>query len=211
MSGRFSYLFASLLLLFILYPFFADGSMASVVWNLVFSAIVLSSIYTERSNRRRLIFALCLGLPILMLRWLDLFLQYQILPLTTNGLGLPFFVFITINTLSRVLKAKQVTADTLLGAASIYLLLGLTWAALFSSMERLHPGSFSIPASQSDWSDFIFYSFTTLTTLGYGDITPVSPAARSFAVLEAITGVFYVAVLVARLVGLLTWAENKPE
>jgi uncharacterized membrane protein len=61
----------------------------------------------------------------------------------------------------------------------------------------------------TDWSDFIFYSFTTLTTLGYGDITPVSPAARSFAVLEAITGVFYAAVLVARLVGLLTYTVNK--
>ena len=120
---------------------------------------------------------------------------------------LMFYIFITVILLSRILKDNKVTSDTLYGAACIYLLMGLAWMTAFQLVEGMQPGSFYIdPARNVDgivnWADLLFYSFATLTTLGYGDITPITSPARSLAALEAVTGVLYIAFLVARLVGL---------
>jgi hypothetical protein len=101
--------------------------------------------------------------------------------------------------LAYVLAAKRVTRDMIFGAISAYLLIGIAWTSAYALLEALQPGSFSIDEAQTP--DFYYYSFTTLTTLGYGDITPVTSRAKSMAVLEAVNGVLYIAVLIARLVG----------
>ena len=84
-----------------------------------------------------------------------------------------------------------------------FLLLGLCWAFIYALIEVLNPGSFSVASitTAGSSSAYTYFSFVTLTTLGYGDISPVAQVARSFAILEAITGQMYLAVLVARLVG----------
>jgi voltage-gated potassium channel len=86
----------------------------------------------------------------------------------------------------------------------IYLLLGLSWALLYAFLNRIAPGSFSgmqHTALELQVWEFVYTSFVTLTTLGYGDISPMTPIARSLAYMEAIVGQFYLAVLVASLVG----------
>lgn len=108
-----------------------------------------------------------------------------------------FYVFTLIHVLAYVLRGVEITRDKLYGAISVYLLVGLAWAAAYALLQAVAPGSFT---SASDKPDLIFFSFVTLTTLGYGDITPVTGPARSLALLEAVTGVLYLAVLVARLV-----------
>ena len=104
--------------------------------------------------------------------------------------------------------------SALFGSAAGYLLMGLTWATAYSWIERSNPGSFVInPANDlgatgMQWFDSIHFSFVTLTTLGYGEITPVSSLARSLSFLEAAAGVLYVAFFVARLVsGYMTKEE----
>ena len=93
------------------------------------------------------------------------------------------------------------------------MLVGLAWAFLFSLLEVLQPGSFNLPELSAEPLDlaamevrrlsvFMYYSLVTLTTLGYGDITPVTPLARNLAAFEAVMGQLYIAILVARLVGL---------
>lgn len=84
---------------------------------------------------------------------------------------------------------------------------GLTWASVDILIDTMQPGSFHVSHSQHSgdamtYSDFLFFSFATLTTLGYGDITPITTQARSFAIVEAVYGVLYSAILIARLVGL---------
>ena len=100
-----------------------------------------------------------------------------------------------------------VTTDTILGAINAYLLLGLAWASAYAMLESLAPGSFSFggrdvtdPRDLS-WT-FVGFSYTTLTTLGYGNIAPMTPRADSLCTAEAMLGQFYVAILVGRLVGL---------
>lgn len=99
---------------------------------------------------------------------------------------------------------EAVHLNTICGAIAIYLVLGITWAASYRVIEILSPGSFSFTSTDSEpaWPELLYYSYTTLTTLGYGEIVPKTSFARIWASLEAITGVLYTAILVARLVSL---------
>jgi hypothetical protein len=106
--------------------------------------------------------------------------------------------------------ATTLTFDSVLGAACGYLFLGLGWAVLYSLIEGFRPGSFEISPRLVSGEParplphvLTYYSFVTLTTLGYGDISPVSPATRTLAWVEALTGQFYLAVIVAGLVSVL--------
>jgi Na+/H+-dicarboxylate symporter len=105
------------------------------------------------------------------------------------------------------MSEREITQDTIYGAICGYLLLALCWALVFSLIETMVPGSFAVlvtPAGDQERvaSLMFYYSFTSLTTLGYGDIVPISPVTRSFSTLEAVMGQLYLTVLVARLVGL---------
>jgi hypothetical protein len=97
---------------------------------------------------------------------------------------------------------REVTPDLIIGSICGYLILGFFWTYLYSILEMFNAGSFQIPAGMgTENTHFTYYSFVTLTTLGYGDITPLSQPARSFSLLEAVVGQLYVAILIARLVG----------
>jgi uncharacterized membrane protein len=120
-----------------------------------------------------------------------------------------FFGFALYGILANIL-ARSVSADAIFGAVCGYLLLGIIWGLAYSSLETAQPGSFRIaetPAAANDdpapcHGILTYYSLVTLTTVGYGDVTPTTPAARTLSWLEAVTGQFYLAVLVAGLVGL---------
>lgn len=116
------------------------------------------------------------------------------------------FVFLLVSisyTLKQVIFGTEINANRLVGAICVYLLLGVIWALAFSFIELISPSSFAgveQDAAHGWKATWVYYSFVTLTTLGYGDILPLSAAARSVAYLEAIVGQFYIAVLVAGLV-----------
>jgi len=116
--------------------------------------------------------------------------------------------------LARVFRSGPVTRDRILGAVAAYLLFGLTWAGAYHLLTIYIPDAFAgaVPPVGESWSDWTYFSFVTLTTVGYGDITPVALPARSLAMLEALTGQLYPAILLARLVSLelLSRSENSP-
>ncbi len=106
-----------------------------------------------------------------------------------------------------MVRSVRVSAETICGAICVYLLLGLTWTAAYSILFTLQHGSFFVaPTHDANGVltvlDLLYFSYVTLTALGYGDITPITSQARSLAFLEAVTGVLYLAVLISRLVGL---------
>lgn len=105
----------------------------------------------------------------------------------------------------QVFFSGAVDANRVVGAICVYLLLGLIWSLLYLFVVQTTPGAFNgfdKVAWHANFGDVLYYSFVTLTTLGYGDITPVSPIARFLAYMEAVIGVFYMAILVASLVGI---------
>jgi hypothetical protein len=118
------------------------------------------------------------------------------------------FVYLTVRILHKIINDQVVTAETLFGAACIYLLMGIVWALLYSLLSRIQPQTlfYSEPLRPADivaaWPGYLFFSFSTLATVGYGDITAGTELARSVAILEIIAGVFYLALLIGRLVDL---------
>ena len=122
-----------------------------------------------------------------------------------------FFAFVTVTELRSVLKYKEVTSETISMSISVYLLLGLTWGLLYVVIFAFQPQAFGFGSSpapilaseqQNVFPLFIYFSLTTLSTIGFGDITPLTLQARYAAVAEGITGQLYLAILVARLVGM---------
>jgi hypothetical protein len=104
--------------------------------------------------------------------------------------------------LFHLFREDRITSDLIMGAICVYFLVGIVWALLYSTLEFFQPGSFQMPQGTVSQATFTYYSYVTLTTLGYGEITPISGPARSFALLEAMMGQLYLAVLIARLVGI---------
>jgi hypothetical protein len=121
---------------------------------------------------------------------------------------LVLFSFIVI---VQVFRGGRVTANRIKGAVAAYLLFGLTWANAYHLMASLYPGAFAgvVPQGTTFSAAWIYFSFVTLTTVGYGDITPVALPARSLTILEALTGQLYPSILIARLVSLELLHRNE--
>ncbi len=221
--GKFFYFMSSLVLLLVLYPYFEGSVIGKSFLSLLILAVLTSGVYAVSENKRHFIIAFLLGFPWLIGNWVTLFLSRQSPDFIQQSTGLEslifgilFLIYTTIITLNHVLKDEEVTSDTLYGAICVYILIGLTWGGFYLIINVLQPGSFYIDASQNidnviNGADLIFHSYVTLTTLGYGDITPVTSHARSLAFLEAIVGQLYLAILVARLVGLYLSKSIKQE
>lgn len=215
-QGNFFYLLFSLLLLLVLIPFFGGTVVGNIVVDIAFSAVLLSAIYAVSERKQQFMIAIVLAIPMLVTRWVNHFVNNNSLFLTSEGFTTLFLVFTAVLILSHVLRDEEVTANKIYGALSVYLLIGLTWALLFVMIEGIWPGSFlmgqasGIPLVKR-LPQFIYYSFVTLTTLGYGDITPLTPPVQTLAYLEAVIGQIYLAVLIARLVGLHIAHSMKKE
>ena len=124
--------------------------------------------------------------------------------------GAVFVGVITVLVLREVLRDERVTGDKITGSICGYLLMGTCWSIAYALIELASPGSFVLTetsasggeALRSMASELTYFSYVTLTTLGYGDVAPISPLARTLAWMEAGAGQIYLTVLVARLVGL---------
>ena len=123
--------------------------------------------------------------------------------LLANLATLAFLVLATSESFRHIATTNTMNANRIIGAICVYFLLGVIWSVMYSLLEYIVPGSFDGLTAEktSDWNpDWIYYSFVTLTTLGYGDILPVTFFARALAYMEAVVGQFYIAILVAGLV-----------
>ena len=124
-----------------------------------------------------------------------------------------FLIMVLVGIVREVMSTEQVSFDTISGALSGYLLVGILWGFAYQAVEMLWPGSFQFSDqvlstmqgsdyAGHNWAVLFYFSFVTITTTGYGDVTPLSTVAGQLAITEAVVGQFYMVVLVARLVAL---------
>jgi hypothetical protein len=127
-----------------------------------------------------------------------------------NSLFVAYVIALIVRSMLR--RRGPVTRDTIMGAICVYLLMGWAWSFMYRTVMLLDPGALTFPeASAERGTDLLYFSFVTLTTLGYGDVLPVSVAARSLAWLEAVAGQLFVAVTIAHLVGMRISAAARPD
>ena len=212
-DGRSVYLLVSLLALVAIGPWLTENVVGRGLWELLFTLVTLSSIHMVRVNRGEAMVSGLLALPTLVSLWLR-----QVVPalgLTQVALVLMtlLLLYTTVAVLLRVFTEERVTMDTLSGALCVYLLMGYLWGSLYALIYLVAPDSFRLPtwwmpgkeqgiATDVPMNLMTYFSFTTLTTLGFGDVLPIGGVARAAVILEAVLGHFYLAVLVARLIGL---------
>jgi len=174
-----------------------------MLMDIFWSAIFIAVIYAVSQKKHHILVGVLLALPMLGSIWSRYFVQYSALEVVGGLCGAAFFIFAIIQILIFVYTQKEVTRDLIAGAAIVYLLMALAWSFIFGVVESLNPGSFSIPDIEgiSTSRSILYFSLVTITTLGYGDITPVTSLARSLCILEAVIGQLYLVVQVAWLVG----------
>jgi hypothetical protein len=200
--GRFLFLLIAIVLMFVLRPFLEGFIQIYYLMDIFFTVIYLSAVYAVSQKRGIFIFAIFIALLTVVLLWLSRLTDIPSFGIAGNIIGSLFFAFTVIMILGYLFREDKITGDIIMGAICVYFLMGLIWAFVFSTMEMLQPGSFKMAQGQFSQPAFTYYSYVTLTTLGYGDITPISAPARSLALLEAIAGQLYIAILIARLVGI---------
>jgi len=170
------------------------------------------AIYSTMQNRRFFRFALVIFLPALAAQIVLGFLPSRWLLVSKDVTFILYFALIIMFIARDIFQHRRVTGDTIAGAMCVYLLLGLTWAFLYSALEGMQPSSFRFPQDQQSiiaatatkelHLPFIYFSFVTLTTLGFGDITPITVAAKTLTWMEALIGQLFLATTIASLVGL---------
>ena len=197
----------------VVYPLFHTYPGARFLYQILVTGIVLFSVYVF--SQKRIVFLVGLGFAglILIFDWAGIFFPLLFPPIIGVVLKSLFFAYFIYILLVNVFKTDMITTDLIYGSICIYLLLGVEWAFIYSILDYFRPGSISFAMLEGVTGDFnqdfilrtphyLYFSFTTLTTLGYGDIAPQTLSARMMTSLESILGQFYLTILVARLIGL---------
>jgi hypothetical protein len=188
------------------------GASADVMFVLT-SPVLLAGTLVVSDRRRTLVVALCLLVPMLLFGGVTRFAEPGKWIVLQHVFRLVFLAFVMVVLLRYLFRPGKVNFDTISASMCVYLLLGVFWENVFSAMETLRHGSFvqtvqppgqrPQPVSDTRRSlEMLYFSFATLTTLGYGDIVPTTATARMFAVTEAMMGQGYLLIMVSRLVGM---------
>ena len=210
----FLWLLIALVVTLLLAPLMQDRLAGNLLMHGCFTLVFLSGLLANRQRpwifRTALVLAV-IGIP---LGWTRLLSGNIDLILTRLIVDILFFVFIAVMILTSVFKDHLASQHSILGAISVYLLMGLSWALAYSALEIIETEPFrfierqTTPAENgealyTDWPQLVYYSFVTMSTLGFGDITPRTPLAQTLTWMQAVFGQLYLVVLIARLVSLL--------
>lgn len=203
-----AYLFFALLLLLVSVPLLSATSAGRIVANVINLGVLLAAVVAVGRTRRLYVVAVLLGLPVLGFQVAGLLLAEPFYLMLSWAFGACFYFWTIALLLRYVLLPEVMNANKLYGAGAIYLMLGVTWAYFYGVIQYFYPGSFAPAGAPLNQLDFLYFSFTVLTTVGFGDIVPVHPVARGLTTIEQIIGVLYVAILIARLSGMYSEAES---
>jgi len=212
LEQRCFFLFLALLALLIAVPFLGETVHGRILIGFVNVVVLVTAVAAVATSRVSFVIAILLGLPTL---------GFQILALQSGspaqfalywGFAAAFYAFTLVHLLQYVLRRDKMTADKLYGAVAAYIMVAILWAFLYGVLEYFYPGAFAFNGTPKalNVAELIYFSFTALTTAGFGDITPVLMQSRFLTILETVTGVMYVAILIARLTGVYPVVDKTP-
>ena len=207
-KNNFSWLLLALFLFLVIVPVADDLAIVSkpVIRVLAFSCLVFIGIWSLRGSGRPFSVGIALMIAGIVLNVLAVNLSSPVYLYASFAAIFGFLLVAISFSLKHVAMGTDISPNRLVGAVCVYLLLGVIWAVAYTMLEMISPGSFGgfTPLQGRAWdSEWVYFSFVTMTTLGYGDILPISATARVLAYMQAVFGQLYVAILVAGLVSAL--------
>jgi voltage-gated potassium channel len=211
-------LLISLLFVLLIYPFIKIMPDTSIILEACLSFVLVAAVIATTHNIAHLIIAFILALGAFATNWGTLFNNTQMWLTVNLSFNIVFLGYVIWIHIIKIMTTRSVTSNLLCGSLCVYLLIGLMMAFAYMLIDLYIPDSFtniatdsisSIGAKTHYFFQYTYYSFVTLTTLGYGDIHPASQPAEALAYMEAVTGQFYLTVLVARLIGLHVSGKKK--
>lgn len=214
-TGYYSILLVLLLLLFIFRPY-ENQILHLAIWQFFLTAALLTAVFTGKHSRVMKYIASTLAVPSVLLCWINLIRPLSLIFVVNVTFILIFLLVVSAAVIYDVVLRARVTLETLRGVICAYFMVGILFAYLYYLIEFLYPGSFkliNIEASIFAYADYlsqlIYFSYITLLTVGFGDISPVKDLAQTFVVIEGIIGQFYIAILVARIVSVYSLFADK--
>jgi voltage-gated potassium channel len=209
----------SLLLLFVIFTIFITPFFP-IAWHLILYSISITIVFllsaiALNDYQPKIFYATVL---VILIEWLAETLSLSLLTQISFLVNILFFDLIVLLFILQITKAKTVTFRVIMESVTGYLMLGLSFSILIGLVCFIDPTSFSFEhltgemnPSYSYFSNYTYYAFVTLTTLGYGDVVPLSPAARSLSIFTSITGQMYVAIIIAALVSKYLGQRSKDD
>lgn len=207
MKSRFVYIILTILLVIIVSPFIRHaGQIGHMLTTMLAVMIPISTLHALGKDRNRTLSLIVLAALFVIFDGLSMFTAHRVLMIAALSFATILYFYIIVLLVKNLLSHRVITADLIYCAIATYLLIGVMWSGVYMVIEGISPGSF---AGISDPSDMLYFSFVSLTTLGFGDILPQSIIAKRLTVLEAAMGGIYLAVIIAMLVGRYMTMEEK--
>jgi Ion channel len=201
-------LIVSILLLIFFSPYYWDAQFSNYFNFIFLSFILISAILTLKKSSYILKVVKQAGYLILILTLITAITENSYLELFTRILFVLFFVLVAINLLLGIIRSKEVDTDLIFSAVAVYVLFGFCGAVLAAVIMFFEPNAFSLNTTySSQFHQFLYFSFITITSTGYGDILPITPLARTHAIFLALFGQLYLTVIIGILIG--KYLSNK--
>jgi hypothetical protein len=211
--NRCSVLLAALCLFILLNPLVADSAVGALILLFWLLAILVLAVWALNA-RRLLRWVVAIMLLVAVEFVLTRHIKETSLVFILFATSAAFMGVVTVALLIYVLDWHSITIDKVFGAVAAYVLIAFTFASLFGLLQLAQPNAFYVdpnnqPEGKLVWQDMLYFSFTVLTSTGFGEITPATKMARSLIIIEQVLGVMYVAFLIARLANL--YGRKKPD
>jgi hypothetical protein len=204
--GRFRVLLLSLLLYLVGTAVLPEAGAARAIEFLLLAGTIVVAVLELRVPGQRRLTPIVLATSVVFVSVVDHTVRLRHVPVIASAVVALFAGFVVWLAYASVMRQHRSVGDRIVGAICVYLLIGLAWASVYETLDGVAPGSFRFPAD-TGWTTpgplrYRYFSFVTLATLGYGDVTPVTVLAGTLAALEAVFGQLYIGITVARLVAL---------
>lgn len=211
-ENKYIILLFSLILILVVSPFFQNSHLARFYFSILFTLVLATSFYADIEIKRIDFIELTLGLLALLLTWIEFLLpDMDSIDFITQLMYALFFLYFTIELISKIVISNEISANLIYASIVGFLMLGLCGASLASLLQWAIENAYKLPENVSShkFENFIYYSFVTITTVGYGDMLPIHPASKMLAILLCISGHFYTTIVLALIIGKFISGNHK--
>jgi voltage-gated potassium channel len=215
---RFAILFMLLLCVMLIPPYFEEAVWIGKFWRGLFTCVLLWALYTVAGSRRVLILALLVLIPTIGSTWLADPEHERYVAYLDNVTNIIYFALICAFMGQYILTTRKVTLEVIFASMCLYMMVAVLWAAIYTNLELYYSNAFTFRGQFAEeagitkdaiYGHMIYYSFVTISTLGYGDTLPIHRVAQNWSGVEAMLGQFYIAIIIARLVSVYTVEQEE--